>query len=204
MIIKDGKRIGLKNSRLIIVRKNIRELFDEAYIKEYENLTDKITQIKRIRRNEENNQKKAQMRTEIKDLNENRVNLSDSYHKSILRCGLCNTIEHDRIYYKKFDRWYCPKCFEENYKHWAPLNWKPRYPLSKEQVLEYFHKLEKLVGNCQTNLDLSREILTFIGISESNQKIFLDTLYHHGGHCDCEIMLNAYPNIMADFDIGIE
>ena len=202
--MKDGRKIPIKDPHLKILRKNLRELLYEAFNAEHTKLMNKITQIKRSRRNQKDDQIKAQMRAEIKDLNKKRVNLRDSYYKSILRCGLCNTIEGDRIYYKRFDKWYCPKCFEENYRHWAPTNWKPRYPLLKEQVLEFFHKLDKVVGSCQTNLNLSREILTDICISENDQKIFLDTLYHHGGYCDCEIMLNAYPNVMADFDTDIE
>jgi len=157
-----------------------------------------------VHRDQKDDQIKAQMRIEIKNLRKINNQLDDMYHKSILRCGLCNTIEGDRIYYKRFDKWYCLKCFEENYKDWAPLNWKLRYPLLKEQVLEFFQKLDKVVGNCQTNLDFSGEILTEMGISKSDQKLFLDTLYHHGGHWDCEILLNAYPNVMADFDIDIE
>lgn len=41
-------------------------------------------------------------------------------------------------------------------------------------------------------------------ISKKQQKNFLETLYHYGGHCDCEIMLNTYPRVMMDFDIDIE
>ncbi|MFX1435225.1 MAG: DUF2695 domain-containing protein [Promethearchaeota archaeon] len=202
--MKDGRRITIKDPRLKTLRKNLRKLLDEAYIEEFENLMGKITQIKRSRRNQKDDEIKAQMEAKIDVLYEKSENLRNSYYKSILRCGLCNNLEGDRIYYKRFDKWYCPKCFEENYKHWAPLNWKPTYPISKEQVLDFFRELDKVVGSCQTNLDLSKEILTEMGISKSDQKIFLDTLYHHGGHCDCEIMLNAYPNVMADFDIDIE
>lgn len=202
--MKDGRKITLRSPRLIILRKNLRELFDNTYNEERKKLYTKISQIEEIRRNQKDDQIKAQMRIEIKNLRKKNNQLEDIYHKSILRCSLCNTIEGDRIYYERFDKWYCPKCFEENYEHWAPLNWKPRYPLSKEQIIEFFLRLDKVVGSCQTNLHLSREILTEMGISKSDQNIFLDTLYHHGGHCDCEIMLNAYPNVMADFDIEIE
>lgn len=127
--------------------------------------------------------------------------MDDSFNKSFLICGTCNTLEGDRIYYKRFDSWFCPKCFEKNIKHWAPLKWEPKYPISKDQVFEFLNKLDKVVGQCKTNLDLSREILTYMGITKSDQKVFLDTLYHHGGHCDCEIMLNAAPNVLSDFGI---
>ncbi|MFW9988919.1 MAG: DUF2695 domain-containing protein [Candidatus Odinarchaeota archaeon] len=66
------------------------------------------------------------------------------------------------------------------------------------------NRLEKVVGQCKTTLDLSREILTNMDIAKSDQRIFLNTLYHYGGHCDCEIMLNAAPNVLADFDIEEE
>ncbi|MFX1592332.1 MAG: DUF2695 domain-containing protein [Promethearchaeota archaeon] len=202
--MKDGRKITLENPRLKIIRKSLRELLDKAFNEEYKKLTNRIIQIKKARRNQKDEKIKVQMNIELKELVDRKNNVDDSYYKSILRCGLCNTIEGDRIYYKKFEKWYCLKCFEANYKHWAPLNWKPRYPLSKEQLLEFFHKLDKLVGSCQTNFDLSKEILTGMDISKSDQKIFLDTLYHYGGHCDCEIMLNAAPNVLSDFDIEEE
>jgi hypothetical protein len=38
---------------------------------------------------------------------------------------------------------------------------------------------------------LSRRILKAMGISRKDIKDFLDDLHNHGGHCDCEIVLNC-------------
>jgi len=202
--MKDGKRIIIRHPTLRVLRKNLREIIHRADIQEHRKLSNKKLEIKRSRRNQNDENIKAQMTFKIKNLSEKLNKLRASRNKSILSCGLCSTLEGDRIYLKGFNKWYCLKCFEENKKYWPPINWKPQYPLSKEQVVEFFLRLDKLAGNCQTNLNISKKILSDMDIKKSDQKIFLETLYHYGGHCDCEIMLNAHPNVMADLGIETE
>ena len=204
MIMKDRRRIIIRHPTLRILRKNLREIIHRADIQEHRKLSNEKLEIKRNRRNHKDENIKAQMTVEIKNLSIKQNKLRTSRNRSILSCGMCGTLDDDRIYYKGFDEWYCPICFEENYKNWPPLNWKPQYPLSKNQVESFFFRLDKLADKCQTNLNLSKRILNDMGIKKSDQKIFLETLYHYGGHCDCEIMLNAHPQVMMDFDIDIE
>lgn len=203
-MMQDGKRITLSNPLLKTIRLNFRKLIDTAFNEEYEKLTNKIIQLEKTRRNQKDEHIKTQMRTEIKSYREKKNYLNDFYSKSILKCGICNTLEGDRIYYKRFGEWFCPDCYKENIKGWGPSDWEPKYPLSKNQVITFLEELDKVVGQCQTNFDLSKEILTGMDISKSDQRIFLNTLYHYGGHCDCEIMLNAAPNVLADFEIEDE
>lgn len=202
--MKDGKKILLKNQNLRILRFNTRKLLYEAYIKKHTLLTNNLIQTKKIRRKQVDNQTKAQLAEKINNFIKEKKKLEEQKNKSILRCGSCNTLEGDRVYYKRFDKWYCPKCYEEGIKHWGPSDWEPTYPLSKNQILIFFEQLEKVVGQCKTNFDISKEILTVMDISKKDQKIFLDTLYHYGGHCDCEIMLNALESVLADFNIKME
>jgi len=202
--MKDGRRIIINNPVLRNLRNNLRVIIHKSYRQEYRNLNDKILYNLDNRENQKDEHLKTQMTVEIENLSMKQNKLRTSRNKSILSCGMCGTLEDDRIYYKGFDEWYCPKCFEENYKDWPPLNWKPQYTLSKNQVESFFFRLDKLADKCQTNLNLSKKILNDMGIKKSDQKIFLDTLYHYGGHCDCEIMLNAHPHVMMDFDIEIE
>ncbi|MGV9174220.1 MAG: DUF2695 domain-containing protein [Promethearchaeia archaeon] len=198
--MQDGKRITLSNPLLRNLRLNLRKIIDITLDKKFEDNYDKIDKIWELKR-EADNSENEELNNRLGILRQKNSRLDDSYKKSIVTCGLCNTLEGDRVYYKRFDEWFCPKCFAENYEHWGPSDWEPKYPLSKDQVLEFLHKLDKVVGQCETNLNLSREILTEMGISKKDQKVFLDTLYHYGGHCDCEIMLNASPKVLADFDI---
>lgn len=204
MIMKDGKRIIIRTPFLKNLRKNLRELIHKAYRQEHRKLSNKVIETIKVRENQKDENIIAQMTVEIRNLSARLNKLRASRNKSILKCGMCGTLDDDRIYYKGFDEWFCLKCYEENYKDWPPLNWKPQYPLSKNQVESFFFRLDKLADKCQTNLNLSKKILTDMGIKKSDQKIFLETLYHYGGHCDCEIMLNAHPKVMMDFDIDIE
>ena len=201
--MQDGKRITLKNKFLINFRSNIRYLIKEAYTNRRTETSREVKKIFALMEDEDNIENE-ELNNNLSNLMQEENALDDTYKRSILKCGLCNTLEGDRIYYKRFDKWFCPDCYKENIKGWGHSDWEPRYPLSKNQVIKFLEELDKVVGQCQTNFDLSKEILTGMDISKSDQKIFLDTLYHYGGHCDCEIMLNAVPNVIADLDIDME
>lgn len=201
--MQDGKIVSLTDQCLINLRNNLRKLLKSAYTKHRIEISDEIRKIFDLMEDEKNRENE-ELNNKLSTLMQEENALDESYKKSILRCGVCHTLEGDRIYYKRFDEWFCPDCYKENIKGWGPSDWEPRYPLSKNQVITFFEELDKVVGQCQTNFDLSKEILTGMDIPRSEQKIFLDTLYHYGGHCDCEIMLNAAPNVLADFDIEEE
>jgi hypothetical protein len=51
------------------------------------------------------------------------------------------------------------------------INLKYPYPLSKSQIQEFLKKLERVYLYCQNNLNLSKRILTDMGINKKDQKI---------------------------------
>jgi hypothetical protein len=86
--------------------------------------------------------------------------------------------------------------------------------LSKEQLEEFFRKLEgpegcdfkedakgKITWNCKAGMDKThaKRILKNMGIPKWQADEFLDLCDEHGGHCDCEILMNAEERIMHEY-----
>lgn len=67
-------------------------------------------------------------------------------------------------------------------------------PLDDAQWDTFFSRLGERSG-CKANLDDSAEVLTEMGVPESDIKIVLIIVDAFGGHCDCEVFLNALERI---------
>lgn len=200
--MKKHKRIIIENSHLKKIRNNLREIIGEAYVKLNADLIEKK---RKLRKDLLNNGEPIDFVIDATKKFESKIQkLTRAFNKSICFCDGCSSMDKDMVYSVKAGEWFCVDCYDKKLPKIFRDDWKPKYPLTKTQVMEFLKKLKKVHTQCQTNLDLSKQILTEMGISKKDQKIFLDTLYQYGGHCDCEIIMNAYPSVMADFDIDAD
>jgi len=78
-------------------------------------------------------------------------------------------------------------------------DWQPEYPLSSDQLEFFFDELKRSANKCRTDHEISKRILKRMGINETDQNKFLDICKEYGGYCDCEILMNAYQHILADY-----
>ncbi|MFX1298508.1 MAG: DUF2695 domain-containing protein [Promethearchaeota archaeon] len=196
--MKKHRRIIIRNELLRNVRNNLRTIILKALnhqlsiIQEkQEKFFDDVAEL-------------GDIPDELAILEEQKQSLNRAFNKSICICSVCQKLDKDMVYTTKAEEWFCIDCYENKIPKKLHDGWEPIYPLTKGQVLEFLEKLKKLVDECETNLTLSKKILTEMGIGKRDQKVFLNTLYQYGGHCDCEILMNVYPNVMADFDIKEE
>ena len=86
--------------------------------------------------------------------------------------------------------------------------------LTKKQLKEFFEKLEgpegcdfkadekgKTTWNCKAGMDKThaKSVLKKMGIPKEEADDFLSLCDEHGGHCDCEILMNAEERIMEEY-----
>ena len=105
-IMKDGKKITVGNPYLKNLRNNLRLLIKKAFNENHRRLNNQIIQFIKNMAEESDDQIKARMEYEERILSEKQKDLYETYQESIIKCGLCNTLEEDRIYYKRFGQWY--------------------------------------------------------------------------------------------------
>ncbi|HEY0090163.1 MAG TPA: DUF2695 domain-containing protein [Candidatus Lokiarchaeia archaeon] len=60
-------------------------------------------------------------------------------------------------------------------------------------------RVKRFAHKCRTDHGISKRILKRMGINEIDQNKFLDICKEYGGYCDCEILMNAYQQILADY-----
>ncbi len=199
--MKKHKRVIIKNSKLKNVRYSLRTVIAEAYFE----INDKLLKEKReIRKKFIEKGKSIKSAIEAtKELESKIQQLSRTFEKSICICGVCRKMDKDMVYATRPKEWFCIDCYENKIPKNLQEAWEPKYPLTEDQVIEFLKKLKKVSDQCETTLKLSKQILADMGIKKKDQNIFLDILYQYGGHCDSEILMNAYPKIIADFDIDI-
>ncbi len=200
--MKKHRKIIIKNPSLKKIRNNFRKIIQKAKSDEINNIIKKQREL--LNQMKKEGKLIPELEEKSKILESRKQTLNRVFNESICICPICREIDKDMVYATRSKAWYCIDCYETKLPKRLQEKWEPKYPLTKEQVLEFLDELKKVIEQCQTNLDLSKEILSGMDISKNDQKIFLETLYHYGGHCDCEIMLNAYPKIMADFDLEMD
>ena len=196
--MKRHVKIIIRNELLKNLRDNLRKVIINALNHQISNIDEKYEDLFDVVA------ETGDIPDELADLEEKKQLLNRSFNESICICNICQKMDKDMVYATRPAEWFCIDCYENKLPKNMQEKWEPKYPLSKDQVLEFLNELKNVVEQCNTNLNLSKKILTKMGITKKDQKIFLDTVYQYGGHCDCEIMMNAYPNIMADFNLDIE
>ncbi len=120
---------------------------------------------------------------------------------SICSCSLCGSSDKDMIYIPKFKQWDCVECNSERV-YYRKLRIKLQ--MSIEEIKEF---LNRLAGEEGINLSrsgsrcngymASKRILDKMGINKETQDKLFHLCSYYGGHCDCEILLNASSNLLS-------
>ena len=119
---------------------------------------------------------------------------------SICSCLHCGYSDKDMIYRPDMKQWLCIECNSE-LVYFSKLRMELQMDAS---VLDaFFQRLSGEEGVGLRNIKssgikcggqsypLSKIILNQMGVKQEVQDQFLKLCHHYGGHCDCEIVLNA-------------
>ena len=119
---------------------------------------------------------------------------------SICSCLHCGNSDKDMIYRPDMKQWLCIECNSE-FIYIAKL--RAELQMDTGVLNEFFQRLSSEEGVGIRNIrrsgmrcgghsyPLSKEILSGMGVKQEVQDQFLKLCQHYGGHCDCEIILNA-------------
>lgn len=79
--------------------------------------------------------------------------------------------------------------------------------LSKDQIREFLDRLASSEGCLYDGVAercggpdfiFAKKILTSMGIDKAVQEKILELCKDYGGYCDCEILMNAAPNLLGE------
>jgi len=119
---------------------------------------------------------------------------------SICTCLHCGNSDKDMIYRPDMRQWLCIDCNSE-LVYFARL--RTELQMDASTINEFFQRLNGEEGVGLRNIKssgikcggqsypLSKTILNQMGVKQEVQDQFLKLCQHYGGHCDCEIVLNA-------------
>lgn len=206
-MMKDKKKVIIKNSVFKTLRNNLRLVLYKSVtnygIEYYEEFS--IKEKNRIRLLREGKHiEAAQLRKQMGNEFKKQQNIDQAQDKSIIYCPNCRSIDSDMIYDKNKDTWYCLKCFEE--LHFNPT--QIRLIFTKMQIETF---LNKLAGPEACQMDefgcrcggkkfiYARQVLNSMQIPEKEQEEFLKLCRFFDGYCDCEILMNAAPQLLDHF-----
>ena len=117
--------------------------------------------------------------------------------KSICYCRLCGRGDQDMAYIPSMTQWICVECNSKRIYFNNLKNDLQRH-MNSLMIIEFLNKLRSKEGIKLTRFGsrcdgykYSRKILNQMRISKNVQDKFLELCHYYGGHCDCEILLNA-------------
>ena len=151
----------------------------------------------RITINQEDKEYTSEARKKLSDL-------SLMVELSICYCRYCGRSDQDMIYIPNMKEWICLECNSEA-EHFKKLKDEIREDMTSLIISEFLDKLAEESGiglsregsRCN-GYKLSRLILGQMGITKVVQDKFLELSHYYGGHCDCEILLNAQSKLIED------
>ena len=193
--MKKKKAIIIKNPLLQTLRNNLREIILDAFYRELHKLSVKE---RSIWEGKSVNELSKVENDEFHDLIDRQNKLREAKNRSICECPVWSQTNKDMIYNPKTQYWYCLDCYNELPKSLTP-DWQPEYPLSTDQLELFIDELKRFANKCRTDHKISKRILKRMGFNETDQNKFLDICKEYGGYCDCEILMNAYQHILADY-----
>ena len=199
--MKEKRTIIIRNALLRELRNNLRKIILKAvgevhlrYIKSKGKILRDIEDKLYYRPKEKLEKNKASILEKA---------LRNDMEKSICYCDICKSSEKDMTYNPHTKGWFCIDCYKDLPQN-LKTDWKPRYPLSKEQIREFFKRLSDSKDRSGANYRYSRQILKEMGISQKDQVKFINICKEYGGYNDVEILMNAQEEIYSDLDMDIK
>jgi len=176
--MRHERTVIIKDSRLRKLRDGLRGLYVDHFFPVNFNVTDESEEILK--------------------------NNSKIFIGSICNCPSCNSINRDMIYNKHEGKWYCLDCYYSiKARNTNPADWS----LSRKEIRIFLRVLASPEG-CQYNghewrcggkeFTYASRALDLMEISKDTQEEFLVFCRAFGGHCDCEILMNAAPFLLGE------
>jgi hypothetical protein len=100
------------------------------------------------------------------------------------------------VYVPRSGKWLCVECAAE--RGWIKEpELKEKLTMTRAQIRHFLIALDAILEHkpCRTDHRYARQVLYQIGIEPEQQEIFLVLCKINGGYCDCEIMMNAAPEL---------
>ncbi len=200
--MKKERSIIIKDPRLRKIRNEIRALL-RAWCRDIRRSLEKVFWA------EENSQRSKEIHLKIS-------NLDLMERNSIILCPDCGRRDQDMVYVSTIlgtNEWGIPNpyttythewiCLECNSKrvHIFELREKVLTEMTMMDVEEFLDRLSNGVGLSRSGwkcngYEGSERILFEMGIEKDTQGKFLELCGYYGGHCDCEILLNAARDLL--------
>ncbi len=132
--------------------------------------------------------------------------ISQVIRRSICYCRDCGRVDEDMVYVPEMKEWICVEC-DSKMSYFKKVKDEIRVIMSIDIINEFLDKLAGGEGigisrhgsKCEGYTN-SRLILSQMGISKEVQDKFLELCHYYGGHCDCEIILNASARLLNKED----
>ena len=177
------RKIEIKHEQLRRIRDNLRNLLGEIII-------DKCLELK------EKGKEFGQFTIQRKAFFNKSQELRRAYDKSILTCTLCHSDTSDMVYVPRSGKWLCVECAAE--RGWIKEpELKEKLTMTRAQIRHFLIALDAILEHkpCRTDHRYAHQVLYQIGIDPEQQEVFLELCKINGGYCDCEIVMNAAPEL---------
>jgi hypothetical protein len=124
--------------------------------------------------------------------------------RSICYCRDCGNVDEDMVYVPELAEWICINC-DSKREYFKKVKDEIRKEIGINMIVEFLDNLAGAQGidfsrfgsKCE-GYTYSRLLLSQMGIPKGLQDKFLELCHYYGGHCDCEIMLNAGSRLIKN------
>jgi len=124
--------------------------------------------------------------------------------RSICYCGDCGRVDKDMVYVSEMEEWICVEC-DSKMKNFKKVKDEIHKVMSIDIISEFLDKLaggegidiSRLGSSCEGYTN-SKLVLSQMRVPKDIQDKFLELCHYYGGHCDCEILLNASNRLLEN------
>jgi hypothetical protein len=188
------RTISIKHERLRKIRNNLRYVIRTRALDKRKELSEQLSTFRQKKyKGEITEEEFWKIRKKISDDSDD---LLRALRKSICKCSICHSYISDMIYIPRFEKWYCVDCAAD--RGWAKEpELKEKLTMTRAQIRHFLIALDGILEHkpCRTDHRYARQVLYQIGIEPEQQEIFLELCKINGGYCDCEIIMNAAPEL---------
>ncbi|TFF97653.1 MAG: DUF2695 domain-containing protein [Promethearchaeota archaeon] len=100
------------------------------------------------------------------------------------------------VYIPRLRDWLCIECAEK--AGWVKEpELMEKLTMTRAQIRHFLIALDGILAHnaCRTNFRYAQQVLYQMGIEPEQQEVFLGICEILGGYCDCEILMNAAPEL---------
>ncbi|HEC40910.1 hypothetical protein LCGC14_1695550 [marine sediment metagenome] len=186
--MKKERECIVRDPRLKRVRNEIRALL-RAWCRDVRSSLNKVFLA------EDNSDKSKEIHNRISELDV-------MERKSIILCPDCGRRDQDMAYVPSMNEWICVECNSKRV-YFDELKEEVLTEMTMTGIKDFLERLSggngielSRFGSKCNGYEDSKRILNEMGVGKDIQDKFLELCSYYGGHCDCEILLNAERELL--------